>query len=122
MKSIDPLLSKVRDGERYQCAHFMRDAWLYVTGHDFEEAFDGFLEPAKGREARRGTKAAFDRLNAPEGLCVAVMRGFSRRPHVGLWYQGSLLHLGAQHGEFLPEHVLRRTFKKISFYRPVITP
>jgi hypothetical protein len=118
MRSIDALMTK-RGGPDYQCAHFVRDAWIHLTGDALPGGFEGFLLPVNDRTAPVALRNEFKQIQRPSGLCVAMFRRVKGRPHTGLWYNGRILELVDTGPRYVPLHIPMTVYNSVRFYEPV---
>lgn len=117
MRSIDPLMTKVSSDD-YQCAHFVRDAWEYLTGAPLSSSVEGFLLPPNERTAANGLRDDFTHVKTPSGLCIAIFRRLRGRPHTGLFFNGRILELVDTGVRYVPLHVPMVTYTSVRFYEP----
>lgn len=110
------LYRKTYDSRVYNCAHFLRDAWLEVTNEDLGEALSGFLAPRADRKTDRAMMRRFKPLAQPQSPCVVMMRHGVARPHVGMFYQGRVLQLRGDGVSWLPLQVATVGYPKVRFY------
>lgn len=98
----------------------MIDQWLYKRrskGYDCAafaaEVLDVPISCLQGTLcARSGWRA----VPVPSEGSLALLRPKIGPPHVGIYTQGGVLHLGAKQAMFQPLSVIKRDFKKINFY------
>jgi hypothetical protein len=118
MPSIDPFLSRIpKPG--YNCLDFTREVWSALFEGDVRARLDALcagVHDANGRIVLSGVKG-FTRLEKPTSPCFVVMQRNKVQPHIGIFYQGRILHLMDRGVEFQPLQVARRYFTKIGFYR-----
>ncbi len=105
------------DATSYNCAHFLRDAWLQVTGEDLSLVLEGFLAPKVDRAPDRRLLRRFARLERPTSPCVVMMRHGLARPHVGMFYQGRLLQLQENGVTWLPMQIATSGYPSVRFYK-----
>jgi len=117
MNTLDSLMGKVYDKNKYNCAHFTIDVWKVITGEDITEAFKGLLEPLKYNKATMSLREGFKRLKEPVNPCIVLMNRKGSTPHVGVWYNGKVLHLTESGAIYAPLDVAMLGFKQRRFYK-----
>ena len=58
----------------------------------------------------------FQKLEQPISPCFVVMQRSKTQPHIGIYYNGRVLHMKENGVEYQPLQVVRRYFTKIGFY------
>lgn len=114
--SIDALYSKTYDKNAYNCAHLVADAWELVTGNSIQEALAVFLVPAKLRTAPASLRERFVRHDKPVSPCVVLMRRANTPPHVGMYYNGRVIHITEVGVQYQPLDVVSRGFTNVGYY------
>lgn len=115
--TLDDLFDRTYDRVNYNCAHFVSEAWPVVTGQGLPDAFAGFLLPPSDRTATLPQRASFERLSDPASPCLVLMDRPGATPHVGIWYNGKVLHLTELGVNYQPLDVANNGFSKTRFYR-----
>lgn len=89
---IDDLLDReFRHG--YTCNEFACEAWKLVTREDLSQRLDLFLNGGEG----------FERLDKPISPCLVFLHNSARsETHIGLFYEGRVLHLAARGAQYVP--------------------
>ncbi|TCB50952.1 hypothetical protein E0H80_06170 [Acinetobacter sp. ANC 4779] len=92
----------------YTCNEFACEAWERITGENLTERLNDYLNDA----------GSFEGLDVPISPCIAF---FSRNPksstHVGLFYEGKILHLSPRGVQHIPLDYIMLGFKTVSFYK-----
>jgi hypothetical protein len=115
--SVDKFLHLRYDERNYNCAHFFCDAWEELVGFSVREALQGFLAPPSERRAELGTiKRAFTRLDGPRSPCLVLMDRPHTAPHVGLFYEGRVLHILESGVQYMPVHIATFGFRLVRYY------
>lgn len=120
MKSIDALLDRKYDPEKYHCVHFLIEAADYIFGLDYSGSFVGMTTSlhetlrTSRLNARQGR-----RINKPIDGTVVLMTNANQSSHVGLFYCGRVLHLTEMGTHFLPLITIKRFYKRIRYYEPI---
>jgi hypothetical protein len=115
--SIDLFFNRVYNKSKYNCAHLVAEVWQHLTGEDIHELLAGFLLPPRDRYVKNGIQHNFEKLKNPVSPCLVLMRKPKLAPHVGLFYQGRVLHIHEAGVQFQPLDKATRGFTKLSFYR-----
>lgn len=118
MKSIDEFFYKTYSEGDYDCLDFSAEVWTFLTGQDLRAALGALLEGAVSRQVRQGHRRHFVALDAPRSPCLAYMSRPRGGPHIGVYLDGSILHIHAGGVEFQPPEVAARAFTKVRYYVP----
>lgn len=93
----------------YTCHEFACEAWQKITCEDLHERLSKFLNGGDG---------GFIELQVPESPCIALFKLNNRSStHVGLFFEGNILHLSLRNGQYVPLEDLMQHFKEVSFYK-----
>lgn len=117
MTSIDCLFGRDFDRNKYQCAHFTKDAWEHLTGFDLTPALRGLLKPVKEKFVDiKQMRKYLKNVKKPVSPSVIFMfrRGIS--PHLGVYYNGRILHLTEVGVRYEQVSVATFGFKKVRYY------
>lgn len=114
--SIDPLFGRKYDINTYNCVHFLCDAWLLVTGENLSERMHDFLCAVSAMHPTKQGMRQFKRLPKPISPCIVLMRN-STHSHVGLFYEGRVLHLDGGGVQWLPLNIVTFGFARVRFYQ-----
>jgi hypothetical protein len=101
--SVDAYLDRVPAPD-YDCLDFVREAWHGLYGEH------RFTQDRETLFALRG-----ERLDVPTTPCLVLMES-GNQPHVGIYIDGSVLHMTALWTEFQPLAVAIRGHRKVRFY------
>ncbi len=119
MKSIDPLMSRQFDRDHYHCVHFLIEAGKHLFDYDYSHCFLGLtgsldnpLEPSK-----QGMNAT-EKVDKPNSGTIVLMIALDNKHHVGLYYDGRVLHLPETGARFDMLRSINRQYKKVWFYEP----
>lgn len=115
--SIDEFFHKCYNRQSYNCAHFVCDVWMRVTGVSIDRTLEGFLHPPSARRADPALRRAFVRLGQPVSPCIVLMQRAKSAPHVGVYLNGRVLHIHEHGVEFQPVDVASRGFDRVRFYK-----
>ncbi len=119
--SIDAFLGKVYHSGKYNCAHFVVDVWEHVTGVNIEKVMEGFLLPPKDRFVNKSIRKFFVKLDKPAHMSIVLMRRPRVEPHVGLFYKDRVLQIEKNGVSYQPLSIATIGFKKVSFYKCLLT-
>jgi hypothetical protein len=118
MPSIDPLLNRTPKPS-YNCLDFVTEAWSHLVGDtgvmERLAALNAGIHAEDGRVVL-STVRGFARLPQPSSPCFVVMQRSKTQPHIGIFYNGRILHMIENGVEYQPLPVVRRYFTKIGFY------
>lgn len=117
--SIDPYFFRLYDAVKYHCGYFTADVWFDMTGQDIRDALgDLFAAPLAARKIKKRHRAAFSKLPQPVSPCLAFFYRPRAAPHVGVWFQGRVLHIHSKGVEWQPPEVASRGFESMEYFLP----
>ena len=116
MRSVDALLDRIPRPD-YTCRHFLREAWLHLTDEDLLERIPSLFQLDEMPSLSRGDSYKVVQLDTPETPCVVLMQADKGLPHVGIYIDGSILHLACYGVQFQPPVVAFQGFRKIRYYK-----
>ena len=120
MKSIDPLLDRHYDPEKYHCVHFLIEAAQYLFDQDYSQSFIGLTSSLhETLHTSRHTAIHNRKLTEPINGTIVLMTNINQSSHVGLFYCGKVLHLTEMGTHFLPLITIQRFYKRIRYYEPI---
>lgn len=110
--SIDQFLSRERRPD-YSCLDFVMEVWEWLTGAKLD------LRYTKGHFHSVGLHGIgqFKRLASPESPCIVLMQRNHTTPHVGIFYEGKILHLTEHGAMFQRPAIARIPFTSFRYYR-----
>lgn len=103
--------------EEYNCASFACDVWEHLTGVDITIAMDGFLKPITDRSATMDIRKGFVRLKCPQSPCLVAMHRPRTPPHVGVYFEGRVLHIQENGVAYQSIDIASFGFTKVRFYK-----
>jgi hypothetical protein len=113
---VDDFLDRVR-GPQYRCFDFVREVWMLSFGEDLGTKLKNFLGSVSHRRFTKDDLKQCKALDEPVDPCFVLMqRGGKMPPHVGIWYMGNVLHLGAGGAEYQPLSVVARRYPRVSYF------
>ena len=117
MKSIDSLLNRKYDANKYHCVHFVVDAAKYLFGADYSKHFLGLTGTVnESLNASRHNFRQARRLDKPKDGCVVLMTNLMNESHVGLFYNKHVLHLTESGVYFQTLRTLEKNCSRFRFY------
>lgn len=120
MKSIDPLLDRHYDPEKYHCVHFLIEAAQYLFDQDYSQSFVGLTSSLhETLQTSRHTAIHNRKLTEPIDGTIVLMTNINQSSHVGLFYGDRVLHLTELGVHFLPLRSLEKAYKRIRYYEPI---
>lgn len=85
----------------------------YICSNFVADVLECPLSEVAGTMAVRG---AWKRITLPTENALVLMRNNNSPPHVGIYKNGGVLHLGLKVAMFQPMQMIERHFNRISFY------
>lgn len=114
---IDPLFSRRYSAARYNCAHFVIEAWRTITGQDVEDKLRGVLCAPTQRRLDLDRLRGVEFLAAPKSPCFVLMQRPRGLAHVGIWYKERVLHLLESGGvQYMPLEIASLGFNRVRFF------
>lgn len=104
---IDDLLDRVwRKG--YTCNEFACEAWKKITGKDLSKKLYSHLV----------NEDKFSKLDGPQNPCLVFMSNNDKTDtHIGIFYNGKILHLTMRGVQLAPLELIKLYFKDVRFYQ-----
>jgi hypothetical protein len=116
MIRVDAFLDRERTSE-YKCFDFVREVWLDTFGEDVGEKLRKFMGAVADRKFVLSDIKHCRKLAAPVDPCfVLFQRDLRLPPHVGIWCQGRVLHLGPSGAQFQPIDVVARRHPRVTYF------
>lgn len=107
MNPINELLDREWTND-YTCHDFVCEAWKLITDECLESRLAAFIDGS----------GDFEKLSEPISPCIAHFEINNRSStHVGLFFEGQILHLQFRNAQNVPLEDVMLHFKKVSFYR-----
>ncbi len=120
MKSIDALLDRKYDPEKYHCVHFLIEAAQYLFNQDYSDSFIGLTTSLhETLRTSRHTATRNRQIKEPVDGTIVLMTNINQSSHVGLFYCGKVLHLTEMGAHFLQLITIQRFYKRIRYYEPI---
>lgn len=105
---IDKYLTRIRTKD-YNCYHFVAEVWKDLTGEDAPAVFNG--RAVSHTEFKKARPIAWA-INP----CFVLMHRKGYVPHVGIYYNGKILHLTETCAMYQPLINAKRYFTRIEYY------
>lgn len=100
----------------YNCSHFARDVWAGVFGEDISSVVRC---PRRSECPKERSRLGFRCVPTPPQVGLVLMRTVaSGRPHVGVVYNGRILHLQARGAEYVEPAVATFGYERVRYYEP----
>ena len=116
--SIDRFLAKSYNANSYHCAHLVVDVWAFIKGEDLTPHLLPTLTPLSQVKTPDNCKVKFKSLSKPKTTCLVLMRGVKRNPHIGVFYEGRVLHLTEGGVRFDRLGTCKTLYQNMRFYLP----
>lgn len=116
MINVDSFLDRV-PGPQYKCFDFVREVWAESFAVDLGDQLQGLAAALDDRHVVLSELRGFRKLLVPSDPCFVIFQRRRSTPHIGIWYQGNVLHLqGGQSAQYsrLKDVALRYT--RTTFY------
>jgi hypothetical protein len=102
--------------ETYNCLDHVREVWRELKGEDLLGRLPKLHGAFRHRSISIVGARTFRRLTQPESPCIVLMQKPKERPHIGVYYKRSVMHLGAAGVEYQPLAIATRDYKQVRFY------
>ena len=107
MKSIDHLLDR-KWTQDYTCNEFACETWELLTNESLTDRLNAFLNG----------EGSFEVLESPVSPCLVFFgRRDAGQSHVGVFYDGRLLHLSSKGVQYVEIDIVAMGFRTMRFYR-----
>lgn len=94
--------------EEYTCNEFACEAWQVITGQDLTQRLNDHLNGI----------GEFEEIKQPVSPCIAFFSVNDSLPtHVGIFYNGKILHLSPRGVQYIPREFVMIGFKYARFYK-----
>lgn len=113
---VDRYMGKSFCPKTYNCWHFVRDVWADLTGLDLGDQTPDTKSPEIYTEKAIKVANTMIRLENPVSPCLVLMQRNKVEPHVGIFYNGKVLHLSTNGVNYLPLDQATARFPQVSFY------
>lgn len=113
MMNINEFFSRKYDATFYNCGHFVIEVWEFLTGEDISLCATSFQ--TRNIKDYRDYHIQRQRIKKPNDPCLVVMRSVDAVPHVGIFVEGRVLHIGEDGVRFDRIPFLKNTYKLTYF-------
>lgn len=96
---------------------FARDVWAELTGEDLKMRFGAIMSREFNLRDTLKAFKKFKQLDEPVNPCLVYATQHGKDPHMGVYFNSSVLHLRPTGPEFLPVELAMRGFTNIRFYK-----
>jgi hypothetical protein len=115
--TLDALMSGAEyDPGEYNCSHLVVDAWRIFTWRDIAGVMETFMCDASWRKAPASLRRHFRLMERPKTPCIALLKRSRSAPHVGIYVNGSVLHITTRGVECMPAHMVAAAFDRVHYY------
>lgn len=114
--SLDHLMTREFRPE-YTCIEFAREVWLALTGEDLRVRLGALLAGPSQRSVPTDIRHGFRRLARPEAPCLVLMMQLGLDPHLGVFWEGGMIHLNTSGAECFPLEIAGRGFTSFRYYK-----
>lgn len=104
--NLDQFLDRTWTKE-YTCNKFACEVWEFITGESLTDRLTAFLN---------GT-GTFTPLDVPESPCIAMFTRKNADSHVGIFFEGKLLHLTSKGVHYVHLEIVQGGFQQPRFYK-----
>ncbi|MFZ1074799.1 MAG: hypothetical protein WAN50_00265 [Minisyncoccia bacterium] len=115
---VDTWLDRVYTRD-YKCFDFVREVWQASFGEDVGDKLVSMIAAVGGRRLKLEEVKRFTVLEKPVSPCFVLYqrKGVKTPPHIGIWIDGSVLHLAITGAQFLPFAIVARQWQKVTFFQ-----
>lgn len=121
MFEVDKYLGKRFHLQHYNCWHFVRDVWFEITGHMLYDYTPAHTTRSEMWLAATDAQCRFKEVkdwhthgfNDP---LIVLMQRAKDTPHIGVLFEGKLLHLRPEGVIYQPLDVASVGFSRVLFY------
>jgi hypothetical protein len=107
---------KGRRGKSYTCLHFSEEIWEYVTGCKLNGKLVDLYDPKPSSAKLVKTLHDFKRILKPISPCLVLMTQHGKEPHIGVFVDNKVIHLGPNVPEYVPLDLAGRGFTHFRYY------
>ncbi len=83
----------------YRCLDFVAEVWLALRGECVREAVQGLIDVRVSMKNSARALRPFREIPEPKNPCLVSMQRSGCTPHIGVFIEGSVLHLCYPHAE-----------------------
>lgn len=120
---VDKYLSKRFHLQHYNCWHFVRDVWYELSGVMLYDYTPDRVTKYEMQLAAEDASHRFMRIETPGTSPLIVLMKRNRDvPHIGVLYNGKVLHLRPEGAVYQPMDIASTGFDQIIFYTTLSHP
>ncbi len=113
--TIDSLMDREYDREKFHCLHFSSEAWELITG---DASLTAVREADLQSLAMRAVFRQYRRVAGPTDTpSLVLMENLSGEQHMGVCLHHRLLHLVHTGPQFLPFDAITPLYRNLRFYQ-----
>lgn len=114
---VDPYLQKTLNTRTYNCWNFVQEVWRDLTGVDLgnQTPSDHSIESYK--KTAVAFSATLEKISEVQDPCIVLMLRDRVQPHIGVYYNGRLLHLNARGAEYRPVDQVTASYTSVQYYK-----
>lgn len=113
---VDPYLEKTFT-PRYNCWNFVQEAWKDITGVDLGDHTPEDKSADSYKSAALEFASKLEVLSDKQDPCIVLMLRKGIQPHIGVFYQGRVLHLNARGAEYRPIDQVTACYPTVKYYK-----
>jgi cell wall-associated NlpC family hydrolase len=117
---IEKYLSRRFNYQTSNCWHLVRDFWYELHGVQLPDHTPSNVWQ-QGNAAAEAAAVSYRELTAPADPCIVLLRFPRGTPHVGVYYQGRVLHITPYGAFYQTLDTLQRGWRTCQFYVPCST-
>lgn len=91
----------------YTCNDFACEVWKHITGEDMAQRLQSFLNGA----------GSFSPIDVPKSPCIVFFNRKNADSHVGVFFDGKLLHLTPKGVHYVYLEIAQNGFQQTRFYK-----
>lgn len=116
---VDEFLLRRFNLRSYNCWDLTREVWLRLTGKDLgsPELFH-YTASEFGEVVETWQDVRYREIKQPVSPCIVLMQRPRHMPHVGVFYNGRVLHIRRAGAQYQPIEVAALGFMTVRYYLP----
>lgn len=116
MFEVDNYLSKQFVAGKYECWDMAKEVWKDITGQDIQQCRPiGYTRESVWMHVT-SQQPHFKELASPESPCLVLMQRANDVPHIGVFFEGRVLHLRRNGAAYQSLDIARVGFPVVLFY------
>lgn len=118
---IDDYLLKKFDIRTYNCWDLVREVWLRLMDQDLgSPELLHFTTHEMSDVVEAWSDLRYREIDAPQSPCIVLMIRPRYMPHVGVYYNGRVLHIKRSGAQYQPIEVASLGFSQVRYYLPCV--